>query len=543
MFLHTWEVARVTLLRDGEFPLWNPYWCGGITLWGNPETQIFYPLFYLSLVIGSTAALKLYLVLHTAIGFSGMYMLARREYALEPLSAGFAAFVWSCSGTFARDGGGGHVTLLMFYWAPWVLLSWRLAIRDIRWSAATAGLMSLVALGGGTYPFPYLVLLLCFDGLVQAFQKTRPRAVLRAALVTAMGTALMSAIRIVPSVLTLFAYPRHYTQHSEHLSLREFVHTFIAHDMPAFWGKHEFGWWEYDAFIGWTALVLGLIGALFAWRSPSPRRHLVLGGLLFSTLALGHFGTLAPWSLLNQLPVFSSLRVPSRFLVWTLFYLSLLAGIGLHACSKLAQWIAKRIPHVTPSWVKAGIVCAILLCTLSALEILIVNIPKTAGTARAMPLVSAPAHPRFHYVTPHDYWYRFASFPQQNLAIFGCYSEYHWPIAHHLWMGDVPQARVPSQKGHVSRTFRAGNHAWADVTLIQPALVVFNHNFAPGWKSNLGPVLNHEGHAAVRAPKGAHRIYLKYRPKDMPWAIVASILGGILMLATAIYGGKPSAVR
>ena len=38
MVHHNWEAAWVTVTRHGEMPLWDPYHCGGIPLFGNPES-------------------------------------------------------------------------------------------------------------------------------------------------------------------------------------------------------------------------------------------------------------------------------------------------------------------------------------------------------------------------------------------------------------------------------------------------------------------------------------------------------------------------
>ncbi|MCB9708087.1 MAG: hypothetical protein H6714_04820 [Myxococcales bacterium] len=539
MFTETWEAARIALMRHGEFPLWNPNWCGGITLWGNPETQIFYPLFYLALLLGTTAAFKLYLVAHTAIGFSGMYVFAKREYGLSFWSCVTAALTWTCSGTFVRDGGGGHVTLLMFYWAPWIVLSFRRACEDLRFAALTALLLGLVALGGGTYPFPYLLLLLAFDGLVQLRGAPKPWNVVRAGILTGSVALLMAAVRIIPSLVTLRDFPRHYDQSTESLSLKEYAAAFVTRDAPEHWAASHFGWWEYDAFVGWIALGLVAVGIVSAWRTQAPRKHLILGALLFSSFAVGYVHPLAPWSLLSKFPVFSQLRVPSRFLVWTIFYLALLAAMGLAAISNTLDGLLRTSRHRLPKTAPTILVMSLALAT--SLEMLSANIPKGAGAGRAPPLLNAPPHPRFHYIRVPDYWYVFANFPQENVGTNGCYSEYRWPVAEGLWMGDVPQARVVAGEGRVTRWHRTANHATLDVTMQTSGTIVLNHNFARGWTGHHGAhVFNHNGQLAVALPRGKQRITVSYRPADLPWAIGLSLVGFGAGLLIATRQREPS---
>ena len=54
MVHHNWEVGWVALTRFGEWPLWDPYHCGGVTMLGNPESQHFTPWFLASLLVGNS---------------------------------------------------------------------------------------------------------------------------------------------------------------------------------------------------------------------------------------------------------------------------------------------------------------------------------------------------------------------------------------------------------------------------------------------------------------------------------------------------------
>jgi hypothetical protein len=126
-FQHMWEAARVALIRYGEPLLWNPFQCGGVTMWGNPQNQTYAPWFLLSLPLGTTLGLKLFVWSHALVGLVGMYVLGRREYGLTAAPAGLAAVAWSCSGAVAWDGRDGHATFFGFLLTPWILLAWRRA--------------------------------------------------------------------------------------------------------------------------------------------------------------------------------------------------------------------------------------------------------------------------------------------------------------------------------------------------------------------------------------------------------------------------------
>ena len=64
LFFH--EAPRKTIVEYGQIPLWNPYYCGGTILLGNPQSRCLAPTFPLVLAAGTVAGIKLDLLLHLA---------------------------------------------------------------------------------------------------------------------------------------------------------------------------------------------------------------------------------------------------------------------------------------------------------------------------------------------------------------------------------------------------------------------------------------------------------------------------------------------
>jgi hypothetical protein len=93
-------------------------------------------------------------------------------------------------------------------------------------------------------------------------------------------------------------------------------------------------WGERTLFLGWTALALGLIGAIDVVWHRKWRIAWIYGGLVIVALALSFgpsvdsrpSGTL--FDTLSWLPGFGSLRAPARFAVLVLLGLAVFAGIG-----------------------------------------------------------------------------------------------------------------------------------------------------------------------------------------------------------------------
>lgn len=532
---HNWEVALASWRQHGEWALWNPHHCGGITHLGNPESQHFSPFFLLSFPLGTTLAIKLMLVAHAWAGMVGAFLFARRGLGLTRAGACVAAGGFALNGFFAWQMAGGHFTFVPFYLAPWLLLTWRAAYRELRWAVATAALLALTLLEGGTYPFPYFVLLLAFDAaLVAARDVRRTRSARPLARVTATGltifglTATLGAIRILPVVRTLRLFPRT-IESTDSMLPHELIEVWTTWDFPWRHPDHIYVWNEYTAFVGWPLLVVALfgLGACLLRRRWEP----ALGLLFFAVLMMGNHGPFAPWELIHRLPVYDSLRVPSRFSVLATFYLALLAGAGLDAA---AAWLRERrlLSRVgaLPRQVLAALAVAVLVLPGTIFGVVIHDhwdLPAVHG---------APAG-RFHLDTSPAYQIELASLPRRGVGTTQCYvGAMSWRVAPGLWRGDRPQVRVPDG-GRLLAAHRTNHGVFATVDLPERARVIFNQNFHPDWEvvGDTGSVVDDVGRLAVALPEGRHRLEVRYEPATLWYARILTLLG--LLVAFLLWRG------
>jgi hypothetical protein len=246
-FLHMWEAGYVALTRFGEWPLWDPFHCGGITIFGNPQSQLFSPLYALAFIVGPAVGTKLFLLAHATAGFAGMFAFARHEQGLGRLAALLASAAWGGSGFFAWHGFVGHSAFLPFYLTPLLLLAWRAAARDPRHSATVAALLTLVLFEGGVYPFPYLCALLAFDSAVRWWAADRRSGIAVAALLAAPLTAMMGAMRWLPIAEGLGRNPR-VVSSTDKVTPAEIVEMLTARHHEWTYGNHEFAWPEYGTY-------------------------------------------------------------------------------------------------------------------------------------------------------------------------------------------------------------------------------------------------------------------------------------------------------
>ncbi|HKU43236.1 MAG TPA: hypothetical protein VJR89_33980, partial [Polyangiales bacterium] len=517
MIQHNWEAAYVALARFGEWPLWDPYHCGGISIFRNPESQLYSPFFPLSFLLGTVWTVKLMLWAHVAFGLWGGYRLARDAYALDAPASALAAGVWACSGCIVWDGTGGHATFLPFTFTPWLI--WLLRTpRPAPRTAAGVALLCVIALyEGGTYPLPFFVLLIAFELALRALRERKLLGPLALGATIALLTGVAGVVRIVPSWLALREFPRQ-VPNNDAVTLPEVLVMLTAREHAWRWAGHRFVWAEYGSYVGWGALLLAAAGAVWTlWRGP---RHLWAGVAVFGALLLGNHGPWAPWSLLHQLPVYDSLRVPTRFAMFVTLYIGLLAGHGL----QLVGLAARRI-----GWPRVGLAVMALATAGQLTDMLSVSRP-IIDRWNGPPLEAAEPAERFHLVSG-GYGRRYASYPRLNLGTPQCYNgAMNWRVSPALWIGDVPQVRVQRGSGTIYDVRHSSRHWWVDVQLNTPGRLWFNQNYADGWRSDLGDPVPDQDLLALDLPPGRHLIQLRYAPPEL-WPCALAGLFGLLAIA------------
>lgn len=538
-FHHAWEAGRIAFVRWGELPLFDPFHCGGVPLWGNPQTQIYSPTWAVTgLPFGTTIGHKLYLVLHAAVGHAGMFLLARRFFGLSQVGAFLTATFWAASGFFAWHGAGGHATFISFYWAPWLLLFWRESERDLRAAVGVAAIMAMVVAEGGHYPFPYFVLWLAIDLVLRLAQAPRSAwPILRGAIVAGGLGGLLAAYRIVPILLTVTAHP-HLVPDDDALSPREILTMLTAREMPAGWA-HRWVWNEYGGFLGWTILGLAAIGALYCAVSllrARPSRDeppigrepafLLLGVVIWFLFTQGAASEHHPWPWLQELPFYRSIHVPSRFRVMLSFYLAALAGVAFDAISEALR----RVPL---SHALGGLRGAIpwALAAVAVIDLYAVNlgiIDRWDGAAIGVSEVSE----RFHMTRDRwRYLADYADYPHRHVGTRECYDPIPWELSPALWLGEGELvARIePGAAGTVLDADRTSRTMWAEVETTDAARLVFDQTDMPGFSSDAGPIIAERGLVAVDLPAGTRRrVTVSYFPGDLPYSLGATALGIVI---------------
>src|SRR5690348_3404398 len=152
VFSH-WPTALLiqrTFAQGHGFPLWNPYFGGGLPLAADPLAAFFYPPTHL---VHFFSLRDYYLILimgHLVFAGAGMLLLARRVYGLSRLSALVAAVSFMATPRLIAHLGAGHITIFQTVaWFPWLALGcWATVQNPRRWCAPFGISLALMLLAG-----------------------------------------------------------------------------------------------------------------------------------------------------------------------------------------------------------------------------------------------------------------------------------------------------------------------------------------------------------------------------------------------------------
>ena len=295
-YYKTLEAARVSVVRYHELPLWNPYECGGLPLWDNPQSPVGAPLALPMFVVGTTMAMLLWYVLHSAAGFVCMWLFARGELKLSRAATFVASAMWAFNGFHQQHYSGGHFTFVPFLYFPLAILLWRRAENDVRMAVGLGVLVSWMFWEGGVYPLPHLLLILAAETLTRMWPLARLKGILRAAAIVAAFGFLLSASRMLPVADQLRSHTRSLGPETDHLVWSTLKQMFTARSHGRFVEGQEYVWPEFGAaHIGPILLALAIVG-IFAGGL---ERIWLVALLAYSfALMMGHEGKLFPWAIL-----------------------------------------------------------------------------------------------------------------------------------------------------------------------------------------------------------------------------------------------------
>lgn len=318
-------------IARGELPFWNPYDKGGFSFVADPETGVFYPVYWvmaaLTKLMGSDPLVMLVQVLtHIAIAAVGMHVyLGRHQISTGPRAFASVAYVLSTRLAKSKD----QTALGTVVWLPWMAIATEELVRRPSWrtGALLGSVVGIDLLAG--YPPNFfrnvVALVFVFGFELSAFW---PQIEARKQYFLKLGRSLLLAMVVTaglaaPVIAGLGSFEQ--TARAQ-MSLAHVVYTSLrpTHALgavsPAWMAPHEF------------VLYAGLLTALFALvaliRFDRRRLGWALGMVFFFALACGSKTPLLPF-LAKNVPGFDLFRVPEQYLFPAVFFFAVLAARGL----------------------------------------------------------------------------------------------------------------------------------------------------------------------------------------------------------------------
>ncbi len=349
--LATYDRANKSLVprlvhETAGLPLWNPYFASGQPFAANPKFEIFHPLTALFLVLPFEVAFRLQVVLPVLLAGPAMWFFLRTR-GLSPPAALLGAASWGVGGLLLST-----TSLLPILFSVSVLPAGPAfalralrggAGRDIGGLAVTVGWIALAGEPTSLIAALALGATALAEELLLGREGSRP-AIRRLAF---PGTGL--ALGLLLGAATLVPGARLYARTVRAaglppeladdwslppLRLAEIaVPDLFGHiertPRDWYWGGRLYGERRQPYFFSICTGLLVAVLALVEWLRRPGAGHVWLVAAL--TGALLAFGANAPaWPLArSSLPLFSGLRFPEKFVLWTVFAVTVAGASGL----------------------------------------------------------------------------------------------------------------------------------------------------------------------------------------------------------------------
>ncbi len=357
----SWRQFGFDELQKGHLVLWNPHHLCGNPFLGNFESALLYPPNWLYLVLPLVAAINWGIILHVYVAGFFTYLWARYR-KLSPLAAFLSGVIYMWGGAYFLHLYAGHLpNLCAMVWAPLIFLAIDgvIDLGSISWILLGAFSVSMQILAGHPQYVYFTGLVALLYLLVRLSGSVRPWRSFGSFSLFYVGALLLTAAQSWTGFGALLNSARHVALDPKAAGSFSFPpQNLLTSFMPDFFGRLQNGsywsswyFWEGSLFIGFTSLVLAVIG-LFE----GSQRRLWLGMLLLTLiLAFGAYTPLYP-VLYHWLPFFSGMRGMGKFVFLTSLFLSILAGMGLD------QWSSRPRHHdrAIGAVLVAGIVLLVL---------------------------------------------------------------------------------------------------------------------------------------------------------------------------------------
>ena len=485
-------VPRDTILRYGQFPLWNPYVNGGNVLLAHTHSLFLSPSYILVLFFGPVVGVKLKICLYLVFGMFGMYVYSK-QLGLTKISSYLSSFVYMFSSSLALHLVAGHGEYIYTAFLPWIFLTYQKSLKDAKYIIGCICLFALMILGGSVDVLFITILLIIFFSFFMMMQmrKVFPLKILG---IIFVGALLLSSIKLVPVLEFLEKNPRA-IESSEASDISLLSASLLSKEQLIYYEntkwtnsplihipvqkikfrgiEFEHGFHEYGAYIGWIPLILAGIGCFFL-RQYWP---LLVMCILSLWISLGGGAFFNLWDLIHKLPLYNSLRVPSRFIIGFIFFVALISGFGF---SKIENSFKNKYYRILIGFIVVFVALDLLLVNYSLLKSIFVlkpsEITRNSEFKQRYKSLNIPSDMSGSSMYPV---FLSNSRLLSGYEVLAVRQEGVLTISDFNYRGE---AYLKDGKGDVQISYFSPNKIIVKVNSLGDAALVLNQNYYSGWK-------------------------------------------------------------
>lgn len=511
-----------------QFPLWNPFTCGGTSALGDPEFPILSPLFLLEIIFGTPAGLKLSIYTATAIGALGMLFLAKKMN-MSPLAGLTAGMGLAFGSVNLLEIVEGHQNILAFMYIPWIFLTWYIAYQSEHkkkylYTILTAILLALVFFQGGLYLLMYMTAAFIVLPALVANPKKAIFVTLTAG-VLAMGLASTKLIPVIYWVREFqdkaYASSAYTLSSMDKILLGRYLHG-VEDVIP----KQGSGWHEYGAYVGPVMLILALIGFITHRKNRFAQGLLITGVIALLGSSFGPY--LKPF--FDHVPFIPRSNI-ARIILFTIIPLCFLAGLGIDYLEKKSRILR---------------IFALILIALAAIDLMSLAYPLSSQAfvipqdAKQITHAAYPiAYDPFTYTTRYngvDYTRAYEATLQGYGTLSYCSVLGPDPAVSIITDEDSNYVSFPNNH---DTTFKINswspNKVSITVTSPRPSSALINTNYADGWVVNGKSAKNIANKVGIDIPAGTTQLTFQYIPKGMRAGIATTIIAILTILILSFW--------
>lgn len=327
--LYPWKTLAVNLLKNKEFPLWNPYNFSGSPLLANFQSAVFYPLniFYFSFL--QVNAWSFLVILQPFLASLFAYLFARKigistqGSLFSAISFAFSSFltVWLEYNTIAQ----------VILWLPLALLSIEHLLEKRKLAWIIIFVFSLVSslFGGHPQIFAYLFLFALAYTLYRIEKVKKEILFFSVLFLFPLG---IGAVQLIPGIELLnqaARSPHNYDFFINKILIQSWQLVMLF--VPDFFGNPATrNYWLSDTYVG-KVTSIGLIPLFFVFLVILRKKNKFTWFFLITSGVVAFLVTLNPITTLLykiQIPLITS-SAPTLMVFILCFSLSILAGFGI----------------------------------------------------------------------------------------------------------------------------------------------------------------------------------------------------------------------